>query len=165
MMSPWDRGGNGPWTSSIRRWEMSRDRAQPRLEPLWFVQPQTVQFTFSSWQQLTICAVISQTNINIKRSSSFLPILVQQSTLTSLPADNRAASSWRALSWVRTTRRAQAETSLVCSLSETVWIRKVRPSLPLRLPEGFQPRFLLVLVNNQRSCGTMAFLPDIVSVL
>lgn len=164
MMSLWDRGGNGPWTSSIQRWEMSHDRAEPGLEPLRFVRPQTVQFTFSLWQQLTICTVTSQTNINMKRSSSFLPILVQQSTLTSLPADNRAASSWRACSWVRTTGRAQAETSTVCSLSDCL-DQESPPSLPLRLPEGFQPRFLLVLVNKQRSCGTMAFLPDIVSML
>lgn len=163
-MSLWDRGGNGPWTSAIQRREMSHDQAEPSLEPLRFVQPQTVQFTFSLWQRLTICTVISQTNINMKRSSSFLPILVQQSTLTSLPADNRAASSWRAWSRVRTTRRAPSETSMVCSLSDCL-DQESPPSLPLRLPEGFQPRFLLVLVTNQRSCGTMAFLPDIVSML
>lgn len=163
MMSLWDPGGNGPRTSSTQRWEMSHDQAEPSLEPLWFVQPQTVQFTFSLWQQLTTCTVTSRTNINTKRSSSFLPILLQRSSLTSLPADNTAASSWRARSWVRTTGRAQTETSMSALCQRLDQERP--PSLPLRRPEGFQPRFLLVLVKDQRSCGTMAFLPDIVSML
>lgn len=160
-MSLWDRGGNGPWTSSIQRWEMSHDQAEPSLEPLWFCAAS------NSPVYILLVAATNDLHSNITdkhKHSSFLPILVQQSTLTSLPADNRAASSWRVLSWVRTTRRAQTDIHGLLSVRDCL-DQESPPSLPLRLPEGFQPRFLLVLVNNQRSCGTMAFLPDIVSML
>lgn len=88
------------------------------------------------------------------------------SSCTSLPADNSAAASSRASSWVNKTRRKTKvghPSSVFCQTA--VWIGQISPTSLWKGLKRFKFLFSLIDVNTQCDDRTMAFLPDIVCML